>query len=139
MASRLAPITTVLGSMREKRIVSEAHLRFVRTLPCLASGKEIGVIAHHVRIGLFQGGRKPGDDMAVPLHAWLHEGTPDSLHSMSEGRFWNELGIDVTHIARVLYDHTGDRQRCIAEIEAARVSGGIRKQFGIRMYAEKFA
>lgn len=138
MAYRIKPIKgPTLIPARPKRIVNEAHLGFIRTLPCCATGQQEGVIAHHIRIGHYQGGRKPGDHLAVPLETNLHQGCPWSLHSMNEGAFWNKTGIDIFALAAALYAHTGNYERCIAELEMATASARIRRAHGIALYSEK--
>ena len=122
---------------KKHRDLDYDHLAFIRSLPCAASLSRIGVIAHHVRIGLFRGARKPSDSVTVPLRADLHTGGPNALHEFGEAKFWNALGIDAHDLAARLWEHSGDYQRCVAEVEAARAAGKVRRRFGIEIYSGK--
>lgn len=139
MAFRLRPLPPTSGEPRDRRVTDEQHLAFVRLLPCVASLTLSDVIAHHIRIGHLMAGRKPGDNLAVPLNTDLHQGWPQSLHSMSEGRFWNDLGIDCFSLAAALWAATGDIRRGTAEVHAAHAAGRVRRTYGIRLYPEKVA
>jgi hypothetical protein len=63
---------------------SEAHLDYVRSLPCCICYRPAPSVAHHVRIG-GQGGtsKKPGDDCTVPLCDSCHK----ELHQRGEHEF----------------------------------------------------
>ena len=50
------------------RISSPAHLRWLRTLPCVVTGAPVGVVVHHLQHAEpSEIGRKSGDCWAVPL------------------------------------------------------------------------
>lgn len=71
----------VLG-MKKKTPRDEKYLAWIRKQPCLVSGSEYDVIAHHVRHGNPCGmGLKPSDYRCIPLRADIHV----NLHSWRNG------------------------------------------------------
>lgn len=96
---------------RQPRRHDKAHLEFVRQLPCMACGDDIGSEAAHIRFpdrraakpkcGL---GEKPDDAWVVPLCRRCHH----QQHGMSERAFWNNAGIDPIFIALALRNMSGD-------------------------------
>jgi len=74
---------------------SEEYLRYVRTYPCLACGKD-GVDAHHpgksvTGISSGMGMKRCGDDLAVPLCRTDHM----ICHSYGrEIQFWLDQAVD---------------------------------------------
>lgn len=109
---------------REK---ADGHLRFIRRLPCLVTGRR-DVEAAHVRFGdiarYFKyetgAGEKPHDKWAVPLSVAEHR----RQHSMNERDYWTLVDIDPLHIATLLWFHTGDEEACEHIIRNARRSNG---------------
>lgn len=94
---------------RDPRQHDEHHLRCIRQLPCLSTGR-FGVEACHIRFadphhGKRQTGmaEKPHDRWTVPLSPAEHR----RQHSMSERAFWEALGIDPCAIAIKLWAVTG--------------------------------
>lgn len=86
------------------------HLAWIRTLPCLVTGKR-PVEAAHIRYadpvyGKRDVGKqeKPDDRWVVPLHPDMHR----EQHSGSEKAFWLKHGIDPCRAALALYAITGD-------------------------------
>ena len=107
---------------RERRIVDEAHLAFIRKLPSVVSGKG-PCEACHIRAGSpihrkrrTPMARKPDDAWTLPL-------TPDEhrdQHSVNEMEFWLRHGIDPFTLALKLYAVTGDLEagrRIIEDLE----------------------
>lgn len=141
MASRIVPVGTLAKPgariQRVHRVVDEAHLKFLRTLPCVASGQAYGIIAHHLTIGRGRMGRKAGDDLALPLNTVLHEGHRNSLHSVGEKNFWNALGMDPFPLAAFLYANTGDYGRCAVEIKAFRAAATVYRAAGVKFFDTK--
>lgn len=82
---------------RSERVVDEAFLAFVRTLPCASCGDELGVQAHHA--GPHPLGRKASDDTAIPLdgpcHGALHDGRA-KFADQPRRRRWEALVIEAT-------------------------------------------
>ncbi len=100
---------------RLPRVQDKGHLKWIRTLPCLASGRLTGIEAAHVRYGsLFHDKRstgmaeKPDDRWAVPLHHSMHRTGPRAQHSENERRWWAGQGIDPLAVAKALYEVSGD-------------------------------
>lgn len=100
-------------TIRRPRQKSEAHLAFIRQLPCLVTGTNIGVDAAHIRLPAIQYGKrpvgtgeKPDDRWAVPLCREEHT----IQHSMSERAYWALRGKDPLPIAMALWGVSGDTE-----------------------------
>lgn len=98
-----------------RRVTDKAHLRFIRTLPCLISGME-PVEACHIRYGEPKYGkpntgmaRKPDDRWTVPLTPELHR----EQHDMNEREFWKRYGLDPCWYALRLHEVTGDHEAAV--------------------------
>jgi len=108
-----APTAFSIGAGKKQksaRVHDDAHLRWLRTLPCIVSGKR-PVEAAHIRFGSLAygkfptgGGEKPSDKWAVPLHPDLHR----EQHSGNEELFWAKRGLDPLAIASALFMNSGD-------------------------------
>lgn len=101
-------------SMKRKRVKrDEAHLSFVRQLPCLSCLGE-PVEAAHVRFSDASRGKvNPGmgrkdDRYVVPLCVQCHRTGPDAQHNGSERAFWERRGIDVLSICAALREVSGN-------------------------------
>lgn len=91
------------------------HLRWVRTLPCLLTGRRDTVEAAHVRYpdpryakpetGM---GVKPHDRWVVPLVRDLHREGPESQHDSNERAWWYARRVDPVAVAAALWSCTGD-------------------------------
>jgi len=95
---------------RRPRVEYAAHLKWIRTLPCIIT-KRPGVEAAHIRFADVTWGKhhpgqgqKPDDMWVVPLSPEKHR----EQHSMNERLFWQQQGIDPLKIALVLFVHSGD-------------------------------
>ena len=104
-----APAT---GKKRPRK-PDNAHLEFIRTLPCLITGKR-PVEAAHVRYDDAAYGKrcvgvaeKPDDRWTVPLCPEKHR----EQHGMNEREFWAKHGIDPLKVAISLYFVTGDSEQ----------------------------
>ncbi len=112
--------------MRKKnpRKMNEAHLSFVRELPCLCCGNNIETEAAHIRMTDLRAaknnagvGAKPDDCFVVPLCSRHHR----EQHDVGdEGKFWRSKGIDALFVALALWAATGDNYRGCQIIEANR-------------------
>jgi len=98
------------------------HLAWIRTLPCLVTGKR-PVEAAHIRYadpvyGKRDVGKqeKPDDRWVVPLHPDMHR----EQHGGSEKAFWLKHGIDPCRVALALYAITGDDEQSEIIIRNAR-------------------
>lgn len=101
---------TVVG-LKRPRIKSEAHLDFIRSLPCVCCGNDIQTEAAHIRSGdPYYGKRntgmseKPDDKWTLPL-CFEHHG---EQHRGNELQFWKRYGVNPFVLALSLYGCTGD-------------------------------
>jgi hypothetical protein len=114
---------------RQPRIRDDKHLAWIRTLPCLVSGRRDGIEAAHVRysdprfakrhVGI---GEKPDDKWTVPLHHELHRTGSDAQHSSNERAWWRARGIDPVAVAAALFAHSGDDDAAVIILMTARES-----------------
>jgi hypothetical protein len=100
---------------RSPRQKDEAHLKFIRGLPCCVCGNNIETEAAHVRMpdptiakpltGL---GIKPDDKFTVPLCGDHHR----TQHANKEAVFWSRWGrnCDPVKLALALYAVSGDHE-----------------------------
>jgi hypothetical protein len=100
----------------------EAHLKFIRTLPCVVTGLR-DVDAAHIRYGDISYhkpttgmGEKPHDKWTVPLSPEEHR----RQHSMNERDYWTLVGINPLDLAIKLWMYTGDEEACESIILEAR-------------------
>ena len=110
----IAPDTAFVASQgqRRERVSDEAHLAFIRSLPCAVQnqGCSSGIQAHHIRYadlryGKRELGRERADDWhTVPL-CWHHH---DILHRSGEKKFWGLRKIDPIPLAMALYLYSGE-------------------------------
>ena len=64
---------------------SEKYLSFVRSRPCVITGSDLNVVAHHVRcLGGGGMGLKPPDYYCIPITAEEHS----KLHATGERSYW---------------------------------------------------
>lgn len=94
-----------------KRQKNNAHLDFIRELPCAICGDDTSTEAAHVRyaearIGKRQTGmqEKPDDAFTVPLCGKHHR----EQHSGNERAWWNGYEIDPLMLSLALHYWTGD-------------------------------
>lgn len=124
-----APVGSLLKKKTKKkksdkgRVKDNAHLDFIRQLPCVISGKW-PVDAAHVRYADLDRGKdytgkgvKPSDKWVLPLHRDIHS----KQHSMSERKFWEGLGIDPLNLCEELYRISGDLEAGRRLINEARL------------------
>jgi hypothetical protein len=95
---------------KRKRQKNDAHLEWIRTLPCTITGA-MPVEAAHVRFAsriygkrATGAGEKPDDQWSLPLSPAKHR----EQHGMDEERFWLRYGIDPLQIAAALWANSGD-------------------------------
>ena len=96
---------------KQGRLIDNAHLAFVRRLPCAVCSTEGGVDAAHIRFGDLTRdkkpagmGMKPDDKWAVPLCRECHR----TQHGQNEKAFWAKCEIDALALAEKLYECSGD-------------------------------
>jgi len=108
--------------MKTPRKHDEAHLSFVRLLPCCICGDATMTEAAHVRYGEPRAGKrptgmgeKPSDCWTIPLcnkhHREQHEFGNERL-------WWMKQSRDPIFIALALYNVTGNHERGVQIIEA---------------------
>lgn len=102
------------------RIRSKSHLAFVRKLPCIACGidnmNDYFNDAAHIRIGCFAGiSLKSGDDCTLPLCKKHHH----AQHQIGEKSFWKNRLDKTISLAKDLFKHTGNREKCLSLIREA--------------------
>ncbi len=110
---------------RTPRQEDRQHLAFIRTLPCVHTGR-FGVEACHLRSSCLPLNKrhtgmreKPDDRFVLPMVPQLHV----RQHSMNEVRFWSAMGWQwqqVVQLALDLYENTGDEETCQTLIARAR-------------------
>lgn len=107
---------------KRPRQESQAHLKFIRGLPCLVCGTRKRVEAAHIRSGSAAYGKrrtglgeKPADHFVLPLCAADH----DEQHSRNEMAFWTAKGIDPFAVALALFACSGDDERAELIIKQA--------------------
>lgn len=113
---------------RDPRRHYEDHLAWIRGLPCLVT-HIAGVEAAHIRMGGLNYGKrntgmgeKPHDCWVVPLSPEQHR----KQHSMSERRYWDEVGINPILVAALLFCHSGNDHAGWLVISNARDLGRLR-------------
>lgn len=110
------------GKKKRPRKQDDAHLRWIRTLPCLVTGKRPADAAH-VRYAApsygkreVGGGEKPDDRWAVPLHRSEHT----VQHSLDEREYWESKSIDPCSVALALFGMSGDDEAAEVILREAR-------------------
>lgn len=112
--------------MKDPRKENEAHLAFIRKLPCLITGAQptVKVIeACHIRYSSIAHGKretgkaeKPHDWWVVPLCQEKHR----EQHAMGDERlFWAKYQIDPLIVAPLLWVHSGNLLNAGAVINGA--------------------
>lgn len=103
------------SGQKRPRVEDGAHLRFVRSLPCIICGKPGPSHAAHVRFGSLPHGKrdtgageKPSDKWTLPLCVEHHVDGTDSQHASGERKWWRGKGIDPLCVAALLYCASGD-------------------------------
>lgn len=126
MSTRIErPATAFAETGRQKkhpRREDKAHLKFLRELPCLVSGRR-PVEAAHVRFGDMAYGKRstgkaerPDDRWCVPLHRDLHREQHDAG---DERAWWRSKNLDPLPLCLALYDASGDHETAELIIKAA--------------------
>jgi hypothetical protein len=105
---------------RQPRQHDEAHLEFIRQLPCVICFNDIETQAAHLRSENLRYGKrhtgmaeKPSDRWALPLCGRCHT----AQHKSNEKNFWLNSGIDPWVLAMSLYGCTGDIEMAHTVIE----------------------
>jgi cytochrome c553 len=98
---------------RSPRVHNDAHLDFIRGLPCVSCGNDIETQAAHLRSDNLMYGKtstgmqqKPDDRWTLPLCGRCH----DVQHKGNEKNFWANLGINPWVLALSLHAATGNHE-----------------------------
>jgi len=112
------------SKQKRPRVDDQAHLKWIKTLPCIVTGA-YGVDPAHIRFAdnryrkpAVGGGEKPDDRWTVPLCRSEH----DRQHSMNEQAYWASVGIDPVMVAMLLHAASGDDEEGEAIIRQFRVN-----------------
>jgi hypothetical protein len=96
---------------RRPRVHDDAHLEFIRQLPCVSCGNDIETQAAHLRSENRKYGKttsgmqmKPDDRWTLPLCGRCH----DEQHRGNEKTFWKHLGVNPWVLALSLHAASGD-------------------------------
>ena len=99
--------------LKTPRVHDEAHLDFIRSLPCLSCGNDTATEAAHLRAGNLKYGKretgmqeKPSDKWTLPVCSLCHR----EQHAGDESLFWAVRGINPWVTAMTLHDISGDRE-----------------------------
>ena len=99
----------------------EAHLKFLRQLPCLVCMDNTSTEAAHVRYAEPRAGKpitgmgiKPSDCFAVPLCGKHHR----AQHRVNEQYYWAAREIDPIFVGLALYRVSGDYEAGTKIVEA---------------------
>lgn len=112
-----------MTGQKRPRIHAEKHLDFIRSLPCLITGRTDGIEACHVRYADALYGKpnpgyakKPDDRWCIPLYWEKHR----EQHKINERVFWDTVGIDPLRVALSLWAYSGDYEAAGIILEANR-------------------
>lgn len=125
MSARIVPIAE--PRQRQPRRKANAHLEWIRTLPCIITGQRGNIDAAHIRYGDLRYGKrstglgeKSDDRWTVPLHHDLHVGWSHSQHSAGEREWWSRQGVNPVIVALCLWGVSGDDEMAEAILRATR-------------------
>lgn len=113
---------------KQKRIIDDRHLAFIRTLPSIVSGK-LGCEACHIRYGDPVYRKKHTGKSQKPDDAWTVPMTPEehrAQHAGNEQEWWASKGINPVAVAWQLYSVSGDRERAVAILSALQAKEGMK-------------
>lgn len=102
-----------------KRFVDEAHLAFIRTLPCIACGRT-GCDVHHLLRTAERGmGRKSDDNHTLPMcheqHMELHTDGNERRYLLAHAGIEDPVGL-----SEAIYAASGNPEAAISAIERAK-------------------
>jgi len=109
-----------MNLLKRPRERNNAHLDFIRSLPCCCCGNNIETEAAHIRTGELAYGKrptggqeKPSDQWTVPLCNRHHT----EQHKGSEKAFWKAQNINPYVLAMSLYLRSGDYEMAMYILE----------------------
>ena len=96
---------------RQPRVKDKAHVEWIRSLPCLITGRHFQIEVAHIRysdgvLGKRETGKgeRPDDRWTVPLAGDQHR----AQHATGEREWWRRQGIDPLPVCLALYEVSGD-------------------------------
>lgn len=108
---------------RQPKTSDEAHLDFIRSLPCVSCGDNTATEAAHLRSGNLTygkestgGAQKPSDKWTNPLCGRCHR----EQHEGNEWQWWKAKRINPFTLAMTLHDITGNHELACIAIERHR-------------------
>lgn len=108
---------------RQPRTTNEAHCAWIRTLPCLITGRRDRIECAHIRYADSRfakretgKGERPDDRWTVPLCRDMHR----HQHEFDERSWWKFAQIDATQVALALWNVSGDSEAAEQIIGEAR-------------------
>lgn len=111
---------------RDPRIRNEAHLNFIRSLPCCICGNNIETEAAHIRMAdrtiakdMTGIATKPHDYFTVPLCGRHHREQHDTG---DERHWWASKGLDGLKIALRLYSVSSDYEMGCRVVQATQAA-----------------
>lgn len=106
-----------MSNFKVPKVRSEAHRRFIASLPCCVSGVSGRTQAAHIRKGNGGGmGYKPGDNFCLPLSVEEHA----KQHATSEVKYWGKNLEAANELANALWVRTGQYEECLKLIDRFR-------------------
>ena len=105
MARIARPPTAFSGSLKAKPEKAPDYLAWIRTLPCVVTGRFPVEAAHLSASNLAYGhtgrgkGQRASDRWALPLAPSIHA----EQHSRNETEFWSAIGINPHAVALALF------------------------------------
>lgn len=121
-----------MNLMKRPRIKNNAHLDFIRALPCCCCGDNTSTEAAHLRATALEygkrntgGAEKPSDEWTVPLCGEHHR---EEHHIGNEEKFWKSHNINPYVLAMSLYLRSGDYEMAITILERQGYENGNRRE-----------
>ena len=114
-----------------RRIKDEGHLRMIRQLPCILSGRPAE--AAHISYGDLQHekpanamGLKADDRYVLPLAPELHRLAPGAQHNSGEREWWEQFGIDPVEVALRLWKVGRNLEAMMSIVNSVQLSAAAR-------------
>ena len=99
-----------IAGFKRPRQRNETHLKFIRSLPCVACGDNTSTEAAHVRMEARQVGKRPVGKGEKPDDIWtvpLCSKHSRELHKIGELEFWSKYQTMPIIKCLALWAHTG--------------------------------
>lgn len=106
--------------LKQPRVKDEAHLEFIRSLPCVSCGDNTATEAAHLRAANRDYGKEPAGMQAKPHDRWtlpLCGRCHREQHEGDEAAFWAFRGYNPWVLAMTLHAVSGDHAMACEVIE----------------------